>query len=135
MVQPERAEPTPLLQLKTLLEKVKPLLETRLVMLNQEHEHNLIPGVSLKLAKQRLNYVNWVLGQSPTLEVALRVCASLIIDLKALSEAETKHGELLQAFTTLYLSQGYLLVNNMLQPQDGPELTPDAYAEPQDYSP
>jgi hypothetical protein len=117
-------------RLRSLLEQLRPLLETRLMIMTQEMEHGLTEGVSVHFAKQRYTYLCWVLAHDPRLEVALRVCSALAIDLNDLAHQDQAQVPLQQAFLALFEEQGYRVTQGLLwTPDDNLDLLPDFYSQ------
>jgi hypothetical protein len=85
---PYPPEEATLEHLRLLLQQLRPLLETRLVVMAQEVEHGLLESMVLHFARQRHGYLCWVLSNKTHLEIALRVCSSLAIDIKDLVQKE-----------------------------------------------
>jgi hypothetical protein len=126
-VPPEEAM---LQRLRSLLEQLRPLLETRLMIMTQEMEHGLTEGVSVHFAKQRYTYLCWVLAHNPRLEVALRVCSALALDLNDFAHESEAHVPLRQAFLALFEEQGYSVTQGLLWiPDDNLDLLPDFYSQ------
>jgi hypothetical protein len=102
-------------EFRSLLERLRPLLETHLVVQTQEYEFRLIHGLTLKLARLRYLHLCTVLEQDMNLATALRLCASLTLDLESLAQRDPKAKEHCEQFLSLYARCGYKSVNGNVQ--------------------
>jgi hypothetical protein len=128
---PYPPEEATLEHLRLLLQQLRPLLETRLVVMAQEVEHGLLEPMVLHFAKQRYGYLCWVLNNKTNLEIALRVCSSLAIDLKDIRQKEgATILHLQQSFLALFEEQGYRATQGLLwRAQENADLLPDFFSD------